>query len=95
MSDMDMSVRKVEIIKISKSINIMGLEKFLEGQFSLTPSEQDKIKKEAMEKGENPDNALAEEEKKMEQTTGRIREDQREKIIEETGKAIEKELGKE
>ena len=64
----------------------MSIEKFREGQFSLTPEER----KKAEEAGK-----LEEAEKKMKKATGRLREKQSEKAIAETEKYMREELMKE
>ena len=71
----------------------MGIEKFMEGQFLPTSEDIEKARREAIEKGEDPDAAEEAERKRWAQATGRLREKQAEEAIESAERELNKRRG--
>jgi hypothetical protein len=69
-----------------------NIEKYRYGQFSLTAEEAAKIRKEAEERGDNPDEAVAKEKERLAQATKRLHAKAGEKAIQEMKKNPEQSL---
>ena len=81
---------KVDIItKKYNDMNEGGFEKYIYGQVSLLPAEEEAIRKRAIEMRQDPDEAVRIEKERMSQTTRRLREEAHEKAIRETEKTFE------
>lgn len=61
-----------------------NIEKFKEGQYSLTPAEIGAIRARAKMNGEDPEAAVSAAREKMKMATGRLREKQAEKAADTT-----------
>ncbi|MBI4119603.1 MAG: hypothetical protein HY456_02025 [Parcubacteria group bacterium] len=74
-------------------MNEGNTEKYRFGQFSLTPEEEAKIRKDAKDKGSDPDAEVEKARQQLAQATGRLHEAAGEEARREVEKGLEKDLG--